>query len=56
LTSSSTKDGVLASVALGDPRKASLHTDRKAVDDIAQMHPGEPAADVGMLREHQPDR
>src|SRR5918993_4125434 len=49
------EEGVPA-VALGDPREAPAHVDLERVDDISEMHPGEPATDVGMLREHQPDR
>jgi hypothetical protein len=46
----------IAAVPFGDPGKAPADVDREGVDDGAEVHPGEPAPDVGMLREHQLDR
>jgi hypothetical protein len=46
----------IPAVPFGDSGKAPADVDLEGVDDGTEVHPGEPAPDVGMLREHQRDR
>jgi len=43
-------------VAFGDPWESSLDPRPERVDDGAEVHPGQPAPDVGVFREHEPHR
>lgn len=50
-------DQGISPVALGDPRKRrAFDPGPERVDDGSQMHPGEPAPNVEILREHELDR
>ena len=48
-------DQGVSPVALGDS-EGSLDPDPERLDDRSEVHPGQPAPDVGGLREHEPDR
>jgi hypothetical protein len=49
-------DQRVPAVVLGDARKHPLDANLEGVEDLTEVHSGEPAAHVGVLGEHQPDR